>query len=66
MPLVRIAENTKHELDFMKDYFQTKSYDETVEKMVEHVKKKISMFGADPWLPEWSEDVRKEIRFDRY
>ena len=59
MTTVRLEPKTKKKLEVLKHEFNARSYDDLFEKMIVNVRKKISMFGADPELGGWKEGDRE-------
>jgi hypothetical protein len=58
---VRVGEGLREKLKTLRDEKGFSSYEELIEKLVENESRRVSLFGADEELEEWSEEDRMEF-----
>jgi hypothetical protein len=58
---VRVGEDLREKLKTLRDEKGFSSYEELIEKLVENESRRVSLFGADEELEEWSEEDRMEF-----
>lgn len=58
---IRVGEDIRDQLESLKQERNLSSHEEVLRQLLEHESKRISMFGADRDLEEWTEEDRMEL-----
>ncbi|MFB6115369.1 MAG: hypothetical protein ABEK04_03675 [Candidatus Nanohalobium sp.] len=58
---VRVGEGLREKLKTLRDEKGFSSYEELLEQLVENESRRVSLFGADKEMEEWSEHDRMEF-----